>query len=235
MLRRSRLLSLITTVCTTLTVSSAVASFGRSDCPSSSTLPLRLLNTAAHFTTVLQSRRLLPNGFHEVFMHFFERHSFLTEELDYSSDFKILHFANVSHILPSLRKQPRISQSKCPSIRSNYRLKNILIQWILPKHIGLITFWSHHARDSYCFSYMLYILCLSSSKLEKARAFIRRFGGFGNNFIIGKKIDLISVWKKAMPWNGYLSPKWSSMLFFFEVCTFSLVLNMIFTLMLKEW
>ena len=35
-------------------------------------------------------------GFHEIFMNFLERASFLTEILDNSSDFKYFHFANVS-------------------------------------------------------------------------------------------------------------------------------------------
>ena len=52
-----------------------------------------LLNSAAHFVR----RRLLPKGFHEVFMNFLGRHCFLTEVLDNRSDFKFLHFANVSH------------------------------------------------------------------------------------------------------------------------------------------
>ena len=80
-------------------------------------------------------RRLLPKGFHEVFMNFLERHSFLTEILDNCSDFKFLHFANVSHP-PLLRsashKQPStitcFSHSQCLSIRSNDPLTKIFIQ-----------------------------------------------------------------------------------------------------------
>ena len=37
------------------------------------------------------------SGFHESFMNFLGKHSFLTEVLDHRSDFKFLHFANVSH------------------------------------------------------------------------------------------------------------------------------------------
>ena len=36
-------------------------------------------------------------GFHKVFMIFIGRYSFLTEVFDNRSDFKFLHFANVSH------------------------------------------------------------------------------------------------------------------------------------------
>ena len=61
-------------VCTTLTFSSVVASF--------------------HCAI---RRRLFPKGFHEGFMNFHGRHSFLTEELDDRSDFKFLHFANLAH------------------------------------------------------------------------------------------------------------------------------------------
>ena len=80
-------------------------------------------------------RRLIPKGFHEVFMNFLGRHSFLTEVLDNSFDFKFLHFANVSH--PPLLKVLYISNqaisacfshSQCPSIRSKDRLTKILIQ-----------------------------------------------------------------------------------------------------------
>ena len=63
MLRRSRLLSHITRVCTTLTFSSAVAYFGRPDRPSSSTFSLPLLNSAAHFFHCTIRWRLLPKGF----------------------------------------------------------------------------------------------------------------------------------------------------------------------------
>ena len=98
-LLRSRLLSHISRVCTTLTFSSAVASL---------TLSLPLLNSAAHFSLHCAiTTRLLPKGFHVVFMNFLGRHSFLTEVLDNHSDFKFLHFANVSH--PSLLKVLYIS------------------------------------------------------------------------------------------------------------------------------
>ena len=46
-----------------------VASFGRTDRPSSSVLSLPLLNSIFPFAI----RRLLPKGFHEVFMHFLDR------------------------------------------------------------------------------------------------------------------------------------------------------------------
>ena len=131
MLRSRHLLSHITRVCMTLTFSSAVTSFGRPDRPSSSTLSLLLLNCAAFFSLWY---KVLPNGFHEVFMNFLGRHSLFTEVLDNHSDFKFLHFANVSH--PPLTtlyiKQPSMtscfSHSQCPSIRSNDRLTKILIQ-----------------------------------------------------------------------------------------------------------
>ena len=97
MLRRSRLLSHITRMCSTQTFSLMVASFGRPDRPSSSTLSLPLFNYAAHFFQCAIRRRLLPKGFHEVFINSLERHAFLTEVLDNRSDFKFLHFANMSH------------------------------------------------------------------------------------------------------------------------------------------
>ena len=50
MLPRSHFLSHITRVCTTLTFSSVVASLGRPDSPSSSTLSLLLLNSVAHYS-----------------------------------------------------------------------------------------------------------------------------------------------------------------------------------------
>ena len=78
-------------------------------------------------------RRLLPKGFHQVFMNFLVMHFFLTEVLDSCSDFKFLHFANASHptLLKSvLSKQPSttacFSHSKCSSIRTNDRLTKIL-------------------------------------------------------------------------------------------------------------
>ena len=74
-------LSHITRVCTTLTISSVGASLGRPNHPS--------------------------KGFHEVFMNLLGRHSFLNEVLDNRSDFKFLHFANVSH--PPLLKALYIS------------------------------------------------------------------------------------------------------------------------------
>ena len=58
-------------------------------------LSISLLNSAAYFITV--RRRLIHKGFHEIFRNFLGRHSFLIEELDNRSDFKLLHFANVSH------------------------------------------------------------------------------------------------------------------------------------------
>ena len=97
MLRTSLLLSNITRACTTLTVSSAMAArFGRPDRPSSSTLSFP---PAAHFLLCYR-RRILPKCFHEVFMIFLGRYFFLTEVIDNRSDFKFLHFANVSHPPP---------------------------------------------------------------------------------------------------------------------------------------
>ena len=57
-------------------------------------------------------RRLLPKGFHEVFMNFLGRYFFLTEVLDNRSDFKFLHFANVSH--PPLLKVLYMSNQTWP-------------------------------------------------------------------------------------------------------------------------
>ena len=54
MLCKSHLLSHITRVCTTLTFSSAMASLGRPDRPSSSTFSLPPLKLCAHFFTVLR-------------------------------------------------------------------------------------------------------------------------------------------------------------------------------------
>ena len=91
MLHRSRLISHITRVCTTLTISSAVASLGRQNrhypqCSLSRTKPCcPFLHCAI--------RRLLHKGYHDVFMNFLGRHSFITEVLDNRSDFKFLHFA----------------------------------------------------------------------------------------------------------------------------------------------
>ena len=120
MLRRSRLLSHINSACTTMTFSSVVASLGHLSIILNALSPS--LKLGCPFFHCAIRRRLLPNGFHEVFMNFFGRHSFLTEVLDNRSDFKFLHFANDSH---------------------HPLLKVILIQWISQKHIGLRTCWPH--------------------------------------------------------------------------------------------
>ena len=98
MIRRSRLLSHITRVCTTLTFSSSVASLGRPDGPSSQTFSFSVFFYCPfiHCATCIRWS-LLPKGVHEVFMNFLGRHSFFTEVLDSRSDFKFLHFANESH------------------------------------------------------------------------------------------------------------------------------------------
>ena len=75
--RRFRLLSHMTRLCTISTVSSVVASFGCLDHSSSSVLSLQ--NSETYFFTLL--RRLVPKGFHEIFMNFLGRHSLLTEIL----------------------------------------------------------------------------------------------------------------------------------------------------------
>ena len=85
MLRRSCLLPNIFRM--TLTFLSVVASLGQPDPPSSSTLSLPLLNSAAIFYCAI-SRGLFPKGFHELFMNFLGRHSFLEEVLDNRSFFK---------------------------------------------------------------------------------------------------------------------------------------------------
>ena len=102
MLRRSRLLSRITRVCTTLKILSEEVFLGRLDRPSPTTLsPFKLCCPFFHFAL---RRRPLPKGFHEVFINFLGRHSFLTEILDNRSDFKFLQFANVSpRLAPKLR------------------------------------------------------------------------------------------------------------------------------------
>ena len=145
MLRRSHLLSHITRVCTTLTFSSAVAALGRPDRPSSSTLSLSLpLNSAVHFFCAI--RRLPPKGFHEVFVNLLGRHSFLTEVLDYHSDFMISSFSilqtcRIPSLNSALHKQPiasitaSFSHSQCPSIRSNDRLTKNLTEADRAKNI----------------------------------------------------------------------------------------------------
>ena len=109
---RSRLLSPLTRVYTTMTFSSAVAYLGNPDRPSSSTLSLPFLNSAVHFYHCAIGRRLLPKGFHEEFMNFLGSHSFLTKVLDNCSDFKFLHFANVSN--PPLLKVLYITNQARP-------------------------------------------------------------------------------------------------------------------------
>ena len=109
MLRRSPLLSHISSMCTTLTFLSAVASLGQPDRPSSSTISLPLLNSAAYSFNCAIGRRQDPKGFlHEVLMNFLGRYSILTEVLDNRSDFKCLHYANVSYppLLGSPKKYP---------------------------------------------------------------------------------------------------------------------------------
>ena len=113
MLRRSHLLSHVTRVCTALTLLSTVASLGRPDLQSSSMLSLPLLNSTAKLFHCAIRRRLLPNGFHEVF-NILGRRSFLTEVLDNGSDFKFLHFANVSQ--PPLLKVLYISNKSWPHV-----------------------------------------------------------------------------------------------------------------------
>ena len=131
MLCSSRLLSHLTRVCTTVTFSSAVAPLVRPDRPSSSSS----FKLCCPFFHCAIRRRLLSKGFHEVFMNFLGRHSFLREVLDKCSDFKFLHFANVSHpplFISALHKQPSMtacfSQPQCPSNSSNDRLTKILFQ-----------------------------------------------------------------------------------------------------------
>ena len=112
MLRRSRFLSHITRACTTLTFSSVGASLWRPDRSSSSTLSFPPLKRCCLFIQCAIRRRLLPKGFHEVFMNFLGKHSFLTEVLDNRSDYKFLHFANVSQ--PPLLNMLYISNQACP-------------------------------------------------------------------------------------------------------------------------
>ena len=122
---RFPLLSHMTRVCTTLTFSSAVASLGWPDRPSSSTLSLRLLNSAAHFS-LCYKKNLLPNTFHEGFMYFLWGHSFLTEVLEVSPFWKCVA---PSSLESASHKQPIMttcfSHSQCPSIRSNDRLTKV--------------------------------------------------------------------------------------------------------------
>ena len=73
---RSRLLSHITRVFTTLIFLSAVASLRRLDHTSSSVLSFPLKLCSPCFQCAIR-RRLLPMGFNEVSMIFLERHSFL--------------------------------------------------------------------------------------------------------------------------------------------------------------
>ena len=101
MLRRSRLLSHITRVCTTLKFSSALTSLVQPGPPLPSTLSLPLKSCCLFFHCATK-RRFLFKGVHKVFRNFLWRHSFLSEVLDKRSDFKFLHFANVSH-LPLLK------------------------------------------------------------------------------------------------------------------------------------
>ena len=101
MLRRSRLLSHITRVCTTLKFSSALTSLVQPGPPPPSTISLPLKSCCLFFHCAIK-RRFLLKGVHKVFRNFLGRHSFLSEVLDNRSDFKFLHFANVSQ-LPLLK------------------------------------------------------------------------------------------------------------------------------------
>ena len=92
-LHRSRFLSHITKVCTTLIFSSA--SLGRPYNPSSTMLSLALCCPIFFCAT---SRRLLPKGFHDVFMNVLGRYSFLTEVLNNRSDLSF----SISQMCPTL-------------------------------------------------------------------------------------------------------------------------------------
>ena len=70
------------------------------------------LNYAAIFFHCAIRRRLLSKGIYELFINFLGRHSFLTKVLDNRSDFRFLHFANVSH--PPLLKVLYISNQAWP-------------------------------------------------------------------------------------------------------------------------
>ena len=102
--------------------------------PQRSLSPLKLCCPFFHCAL---GRIFLSRGFHEVFLNFLGKHSFLTEVLDNRPNFKFLHFANVSH--PAIFKVLYISNqawqhaflhSRRASIGSNNQLKEILIQWI---------------------------------------------------------------------------------------------------------
>ena len=77
--RRFRLLSHMTRLCTTSTFSSVVASLGshRPFIIFNALPPPPLLKFSSPFLHCAIRRRLLPKGFHEVFMNFLGRHSFL--------------------------------------------------------------------------------------------------------------------------------------------------------------
>ena len=73
---RSHLLSHITRVCTTLKFTSVVASLGRPDRQSSSTHSLSLLNSSAHFITVLSEGDSFPRV--SMMIHEFPWEAFLS-------------------------------------------------------------------------------------------------------------------------------------------------------------
>ena len=136
MLRMSQLLSHISRVCTTLTFSSAVASFSQPFCPSNSTLSLPLLTSAAHFLTVLYNGGSFPRVSMKFSRISSEDIPFLQKYnvLDNHSDFRFLHSAmcRTLSLQIALHKQPSMaacfSHSQCPSFRSNDLLTNILIK-----------------------------------------------------------------------------------------------------------
>ena len=127
MLQRSCLLSHITSVCTTLTFSSAEhlmggGGGGRPSIILNVLLP-HLLNSAAHVYTVLYKVDSFPRLSMKS-LNFLGRHSFLTEVFGNCSDFNFLLFANMSH--PPFLKSDLHSQ--CPSNRSNEGLITLLRQ-----------------------------------------------------------------------------------------------------------
>ena len=135
-----------------------MASLGRPDCPSFTTLALPLLNPAAHFFTVLKEK----NSFPRVSM----KYSWISLGgipffLSYRSTWSPLWFqlslfckciASFS-LTSALHKEPSmtacLTHSQCPSIRSNDRQTKILIQQFSTKHIRPRTFWSHLVRRNW--------------------------------------------------------------------------------------
>ena len=143
----------MTRLCTVSTFSSVVASLpslGHPDRSSSVIFPPPSKFSSPFLHCALR-RRLLPMGFHEVFIKFLGRYSLLTEvHVLYDCSNHLSTFCQLTH--PSPLYSDFLLQSKAskscslyqrPSIRLNYRLIWILYQVIESKYIVPRTFWSY--------------------------------------------------------------------------------------------